>query len=416
MPDDRLIAVSTPPPTGPDPLGRVRALLRAHPLVDGHNDLPWAARTLAGYDWDRLDIAGRTPTHTDLPRLAEGGVGAQFWSVFVPSTLPPDQAVVQTLEQVDAVHAMVARYPDRLGLATTAAQVREVFASGRIASLLGAEGGHSIGCSLGTLRALHRLGVRYLTLTHNDNTPWADSATDAPAQGGLSAFGRAVVREMNRVGMLVDLSHVSADTMRDALAESRAPVIFSHSSARALCDSPRNVPDDVLVTMAAGGGVCMAVFAPPFVSQARWDWRVEAGEEARAEGIAPTDLTAFTPFLQRWAERHPPPPVTLADVVEHVEHLREVAGVEHVGLGGDYDGVPDQPEGLADVTGYPRLLAALADRGWSDADLVALAGGNVLRVLEQAEQVAARLQREEPPGLVRIEQLDVPGPATTGGA
>lgn len=384
-------------------LERVRDLLRRHPLVDGHNDLPWRARALVDYDWDALDIAGRTPNHTDLPRLAEGGVGAQFWSVFVPSTLPPDQAVIQTLEQVDAVYAMVERYSDRLGLATTADEVDAVFASGRIASLMGAEGGHSIGCSLGALRMLHRLGVRYLTLTHNDNVPWADSATDEAVLGGLSDFGREVVREMNRAGMLVDLSHVSADTMRDALATTEAPVIFSHSSARAICPTPRNVPDDVLETLAANGGTCMAVFAPQFVSPQVWDWKVEASAAAAQEGIASTDLVTFEPWVERYAETHPQPKATLEQVVTHVEHLREVAGVDHIGLGGDYDGVASLPVGLEDVSGYPRLLAALADRGWSDEDLVKLAGGNVLRTLRDAEAVARDLQARRGPSLVRFE-------------
>lgn len=381
----------------------VRDLLRRHPLVDGHNDLPWRARALVDYDWDQLDIAGSTPNHTDLPRLADGGVGAQFWSVFVPSNLPPDQAVIQTLEQIDAVYAMLERYGDRLGLATTADEVDTVFASGRVASLMGAEGGHSIGCSLGALRMLHRLGVRYMTLTHNDNVPWADSATDDAVLGGLSDFGREVVREMNRLGMLVDLSHVSADTMRDALAVTEAPVIFSHSSARAICPTPRNVPDDVLDTLAANGGTCMAVFAPQFVSPQVWDWKVEAAAAAAQEGIASTDLVAFEPWVERYAEAHPQPQATLEQVVTHVEHLREVAGVDHIGLGGDYDGVASLPVGLEDVSGYPRLLAALSDRGWSDEDLVKLAGANVLRTLRDAEAVARDLQARRGPSLARFE-------------
>jgi len=379
---------------------RLRDLLRHHPLVDGHNDLPWRARDLVGYDWDALDIAGSTPNHTDLPRLDAGGVGAQFWSVFVPSNLPPDQAVIQTLEQIDAVYAMLDRYSERLELATTADEVDAVFASGRIASLMGAEGGHSIGCSLGALRMLHRLGVRYLTLTHNDNVPWADSATDEPVLGGLSDFGREVVREMNRLGMLVDLSHVSADTMRDALAVSESPVIFSHSSARAVCPSPRNVPDDVLESLAANGGTCMAVFAPQFVSPEVWEWKVEAAAAAAEVGIASTDLVLFEPWAEQYAVTHPQPRATLEQVVTHVEHLREVAGVDHVGVGGDYDGVSSLPVGLEDVSGYPRLLAALADRGWSDADLVKLAGGNVLRTLRDAEAVARQLQYSRGPSLV----------------
>ncbi|TQL51627.1 membrane dipeptidase [Ornithinicoccus hortensis] len=377
------------PDTSPS-LARVTALLRDHPLVDGHNDLPWAARKLVGYDFDALDIAGDTSdrTHTDLPRLAAGGVGAQFWSVFVPSGLSGDDAVSATLEQIDCVYTMADRYADRLGLARTADEVEQVFASGRVASLMGAEGGHSIHSSLGTLRMLYALGVRYLTLTHNDNTPWADSATDEPEHGGLTDFGRDVVREMNRLGMLVDLSHVSADTMRDALDTTTAPVVFSHSGARAVCSSPRNVPDDVLERLAGNGGTCMAVFVPAFVSQDCWDWRAEAGEAARAAGIAPTDIEAFTPFMASYQEQHPRPVATIGDVVRHIEHLRDVAGVDHIGIGGDYDGTDVLPDGLEDVTGYPRLFAALADRGWSEADLVKLAGGNVLRTLRGAEDVA----------------------------
>ncbi len=398
-------------------LSRVTELLGAHPLIDGHNDLPWAARKLAGYDFDALDIAGDTSgrTHTDLPRLAAGCVGGQFWSVYVPATLAGDHAVSATLEQIDAVLAMVDRYADRLGLARSAAEVERVFASGRVASLMGAEGGHSINCSLGTLRMLYALGVRYLTLTHNDNTPWADSATDEPVHGGLSAFGAEVVAEMNRLGMLVDLSHVSADTMRDALGVTEAPVIFSHSSARAVCSSPRNVPDDVLETLAAGGGVCMAVLAPAFVSQDCWDWRTEAADAARAAGVRPSDLEAFNPFLAAWEAEHPRPVATLAQVVSHLEHLVEVAGIDHVGIGGDYDGVDVLPQGLEDVSGYPRLFATLSEAGWSDEDLVKLAGGNVLRVLRRAEATARDLQTRRGPSLATYDQLDGAGAGRVSG-
>ncbi|MFD7023714.1 dipeptidase [Promicromonospora sukumoe] len=370
---------------------RLAALLEKHPVWDGHNDLPWELREQSSYDLDAVDIAQRlTTTHTDLPRLRDGGVGAQFWSVYVPSNLQGGAAVTATLEQIDCVHRMVGKYPESLRLARTAADVEQAWSEGRIASLMGAEGGHSIDGSLGVLRMLHALGVRYMTLTHNDNVPWADSATDEEVLGGLSPFGEDVVREMNRIGMLVDLSHTSAGTMRHALRVTSAPVIFSHSSARAVCDVPRNVPDDVLGTLAANGGVCMVTFVPQFVSPAVAEWRAEGARAAAEEGIRNTDLGAFEPFMARWRAEHPQPRSTLADVVAHVEHVREAAGVDHVGLGGDYDGTPNLPEGLEDVTGYPRLLAALADNGWSDADLGKLTSGNALRVLRDAEAVAAR--------------------------
>jgi membrane dipeptidase len=369
---------------------RITALLEKHPVWDGHNDLPWELREQSSYDLDAVDIAQRlTTTHTDLPRLRDGGVGAQFWSVYVPSKLQGGAAVTATLEQIDCVHRMVEKYPDSLRLARTAADVEQAWSEGRIASLMGAEGGHSIDESLGVLRMLHALGVRYMTLTHNDNVPWADSATDTEVLGGLSPFGEDVVREMNRIGMLVDLSHTSAGTMRHALRVTSAPVIFSHSSARAVCDVPRNVPDDVLGTLATNDGVCMVTFVPQFVSPAVARWRDEGAQAAAQEGIRNTDIGEFEPFMARWRAEHPQPRSTLSDVVAHVEHVREVAGVDHVGLGGDYDGTPNLPEGLEDVTGYPRLLAALADRGWSDADLGKLTSGNVLRALRGAEQVAA---------------------------
>lgn len=361
----------------------------ARPVFDGHNDLPWELREIAGNDATAYDIGHRQErTHTDLPRLREGGVGAQFWSVYVPATLPGAEAVRTTLEQIDRVHQMIGTYADRLALATTAAEVRAAWDSGRIASLLGAEGGHCIDESLGVLRAFHALGVRYLTLTHNANVGWADAATDDPDTGGLSGFGREVVAEMNRLGMLVDLSHVSPATMHAALDVTAAPAIFSHSSARAVTDHPRNVPDDVLTRLADHGGVCMVTFVPAFVSPAVADWEQAARAAAAQEGIDVGDHAAVMRFRRAYAERHPTPQATLADVVAHVEHVREVAGIEHVGLGGDYDGVDRLPAGLEDVSGYPRLFAALAERGWSPTDLDALAHGNILRVLDAAEQVA----------------------------
>ena len=368
---------------------RIRSLQREHPVIDGHNDLLWAAREKVDYDFGRLELTDSDAcralgTHTDLPRLRAGGVGAQFWSVFVPATLTGEAAVTATLEQVDAGHTMIRRYADQLALATTVEDVERAWEQGRIASLMGAEGGHQINESLGTLRMLHRLGVRYLTLTHNDNVPWADSATDEPVLGGLSDFGREVVAEMNRIGMLVDLSHVSADVMRQALAVSTVPVIFSHSSARAMCDHPRNVPDDVLARLAGNGGVCMVTFVPRFVNQEVRDWAEQARQVALDSGVDPHDDEAEDAFLESYGREHPPPTATIDDVVAHLEHAREVAGVDHLGLGGDYDGVGVLPTGLDDVTGYPRLLAALADRGWSDEDLARLTCRNVLRAMGDA--------------------------------
>ncbi|GAA2746140.1 dipeptidase [Terrabacter aerolatus] len=399
--------LGTAPHGSDDLLARARALLARHPLVDGHNDLPWEAREQTRYDFEALDVGERlTTTQTDLPRLAEGGVGAQFWSVFVPSTLQGDSAVVATLEQVDGVHRMIGSYADRLALARTADEIERATATGRIASLLGAEGGHSIGSSLGTLRLLHVLGVRYLTLTHNDNTPWADSATDVPVVGGLSEFGREVVREMNRLGMMVDLSHVAATTMRDALEATDAPVIFSHSSALALCDTPRNVPDDVLAALPANGGVCMVTFVPEFVSPATAAWRVEAAAAAAVVGVEARDWEAFGRFTAGWQREHPKPDATIGQVVAHLEHVREVAGIDHVGIGGDYDGTDTFPVGLEDVSGYPRLVAALLERSWSEADVARLVRGNTLRVMRDVEAVARDLQTTRSPSLKTFAELD----------
>jgi len=366
-----------------------RALLGRSPLVDGHNDLAWELREAGAQDLDSTDLAVPLGfTHTDLPRLASGGVGAQFWSVYVPVSLAGEAAVATTLEQIDFVHRMIGRYPDRLELALTAADVERIFAAGKIASLLGAEGGHSIASSPGVLRMLYRLGVRYLTLTHNANVPWADSATDEPAAGGLTDFGRQVVAEMQRLGMLVDLSHTAPGTMRDVFDTARGPVIYSHSSARALCDHPRNVPDDMLARLAAGHGVCMVTFVPAFVSQQCRDWEAGLAAEMRQRGLDPDSPTSRASARQERARRNPAPRATLAQVADHIEHVREVAGVEHVGIGGDFDGTDDLPDGLTDVSCYPALFAELLARGWSEPDCVALAGGNILRVLREAEATA----------------------------
>jgi membrane dipeptidase len=393
----------------PDTLERARALLAGHPVVDGHNDLPWALRIHAGYDLDRCDIAtdqtGRL--HTDLARLRAGGVGAQFWSVYVPSDLSEDRAVIATLEQIDCVRALAARYTEDLRLAFTSDDMEAAWADGRIASLMGAEGGHSIACSLATLRGLYALGVRYMTLTHNDNTPWADSATDKPAANGLTRFGEEVVREMNRLGMLVDLSHVSPDTMRDALRVTRAPVIFSHSSSRAVCDHPRNVPDDVLALLPRNGGLAMVTFVPKFILPEAIEWTEAADANMRAQGFHHLDGSAEAMAVQRaYAEANPCPVATPATVADHLDHMREVAGVDHIGIGGDYDGTSFTPDGLDDVSGYPNLIAELLGRGWSEADLAKLTWGNAVRVLRATEDVARELGRTEKPSIATIEQLD----------
>ncbi|NUS79095.1 MAG: membrane dipeptidase [Streptomyces sp.] len=384
-----------------------RELLREFPVVDGHNDLPWALREQVRYDLDARDIATDQSAHlhTDLARLRAGGVGAQYWSVYVRSDLP--DAVPATLEQIDCVRQLIDRHPDALRAALTAADMEAARAEGRIASLMGAEGGHSIANSLATLRGLYALGVRYMTLTHNDNNDWADSATDEPNVGGLSAFGRAVVGEMNREGMLVDLSHVAATTMRDALDTSVAPVIFSHSSSRAVCDHPRNIPDDVLERLAGNGGMAMVTFVPKFVLQAAVDWTAAADENMRAHGFHHLATTPDAMKVHRaFEERTPRPVATVSTVADHLDHMREVAGVDHLGIGGDYDGTAFTPDGLADVSGYPNLIAELLDRGWSTSDLAKLTWQNAVRVLGAAEDVARDLQATRAPSNATIESLD----------
>ncbi|KOX23164.1 membrane dipeptidase [Saccharothrix sp. NRRL B-16348] len=379
--------------------GRAEELLARVPLVDGHNDLPWALRDLARGDEfgekstadapvvsaspvSVVDLEVRQPAlQTDLVRARDGRLGMQFWSVWVPCRLAGDAAVTAVLEQVELVHDLAARYPAHLRIATTADEAERAFRDGRIASLIGAEGGHSINGSLGVLRALRRLGVRYMTLTHNENTPWADSATDEPVHGGLTDFGRDVVREMNRVGMLVDLSHVAPSTMRDALEVSTRPVVFSHSSCRAVADHPRNVPDDVLARLRDNDGVCMVTFVPQFLSQAYVDWDGRLREAMEVAGENHNDLEARHRFADEWPAAGPTPRVTMEDVITHLEHAREVAGIDHIGLGGDYDGTRSLPEGMEDVSCYPDLLGALLDRGWSEDDCAKLAGLNALRVL-----------------------------------
>jgi membrane dipeptidase len=372
---------------------RIRTLLAEAPVVDGHNDLLWQLRGRVAYDLSALDVGQdqrAAGLHTDLPRLRAGGVGAQFWSLYVPCTLTGDSAVAATLEQIDAAYALIRRYPD-LQLALSSVDVERARTAGRVASLLGLEGGHSIAGSLGVLRMMYALGARYLTLTHVKNTPWADSATDQPAVGGLSDFGHEVVRECNRLGMLVDLSHVAVSTMDAALDTSAAPAFFSHSSARALCDHVRNVPDRILGRVRGSGGIVMVTFVPGFLNEECRQWMAGLFEqEERLAGGSEEGDPARQAVRASWLAANPRPPCGVGDVADHVEHVRDVAGVDHVGLGGDFDGVISTPDGLEGVDGYPVLLAELARRGWSDAELAKLTWHNALRVLRATEAVAVR--------------------------
>ncbi len=374
-------------------LERARRLLERTILVDGHNDLPWEIRTSRDHPMDvaAYDLRARTPGHTDLARLAAGRVGAQFWSIYVPGEYRDSGYARVQLEQFDIARRMIARYPDRLMPAYSAADILRARREGKIASLLGMEGGHVIENSLGALRSYYALGARYLTLTHNVTLDWADAALDTARHGGLTDFGREVVREMNRLGMLVDLSHTSPATMSDALDVSEAPVIFSHSGARALVDHPRNVPDSILVRLRANGGVVMVTFVPAFVSEEVR--RAEAAQDSALEALrAVADEEERRRLIRAYREAHPLPRATLAQVADHIEHVRRVAGVEHVGIGSDFDGIERGPDGLEDVSSFPALFAELLRRGWSEADLRKLAGENLLRVFREAEAVAARLR------------------------
>lgn len=385
-------AYPPPMPTpGADDLRRARELLARHPLIDGHNDLPWTIRKYpaAPGDLDAYDLHRHAPPpgQTDLPRLRAGGVGGQFWSVYVPGEGPGSRALLQ-LEQLDLARRLVQRYPDALQLCRTADEVEQAMGAGRIASLLGMEGGHVLEGSLGALRAFWELGARYLTLTHNTSNEIGDSATGEPQHGGLSAFGRQVVAEMNRLGMLVDLSHVATATMADALDASQAPVIFSHSSARALCDVARNVPDEILRRVPANGGVVMVTFVSGFVSSEAAAVLVPAIAEFYRRAAGVTDLDARQALEEEIIESLEPPSPPLSLVADHIDHVAMVAGHEHVGIGGDYDGNRFWPIGLEDVSGYPRLFAELLRRGWTEDNLARLANGNVLRVMRDAESVA----------------------------
>jgi len=385
----------------PDALmARAKALHKAVPLIDGHNDFPWALREAnPARDLDALDLRAHLapPIMTDIPRLRAGGVSGQFWSVWVPPSLSGDAAVRTTLEQIDVVHRMVAKYPDTFQLALTADDVDRAFKAGKIASLIGMEGGHSINNSMATLRQMYALGARYMTLTHTHNTDWADSATDKPEHHGLTPFGEAVVHEMNRLGMLVDLSHVSPETMAAALRVSKAPVIFSHSSARAICDHPRNVPDDILREVTANGGVVMVNFYPNFLVPEGGKQATELYALQRTlEDAHPGDMKAVEAGMNEYRKSHPLPKATIKLVADHVDHVKQIAGVDHVGIGSDFDGIDVTPEGLEDVSKYPALTAELLSRGWSDEDVKKFLGLNVLRAMRQAEAVAASMKNEPP--------------------
>jgi len=391
-------------------LAHVRKLQSQVPLIDGHNDLPWAMRENAWYDFGKLDIRSAQPKlMTDLGKIKTGGLGGQFWSVYVPATLQGQRAVTATLEQIDAVYTMVQRYPDAFELARTADDIERIFKKGKVASLIGMEGGHSIDSSLGTLRMFRQLGAGYMTLTHSSNVPWADSATDDPVVGGLSKFGEEVVREMNRLGMLVDLSHVSPETMEDAIRVSAAPVIFSHSSAKAICDVPRNVPDDILRLLPENGGVVMVTFVPGFIAPEAGGRSQSMRDELRAiRRQYASDAKGLEAAMDNYYKTHPEPPATLQQVADHIDHIRRVAGIDHIGIGSDFDGITRVIAGLENVSKYPDLFAELLRRGYSDEDVRKVLGKNILRVMRRSEQVARKLQAERGPSLATIESLDKP--------
>ncbi|MEO6312626.1 MAG: dipeptidase [Sphingomicrobium sp.] len=388
---------------------RIDRILRKTPLIDGHNDLADAMR---GFHGGRIETPAGTihdrdpPLMTDVARLRAGRVGAQFWSVYIAGTLTGDEALRHTIEQIDMVKRIVAAHPRDLQFAATADDIVRIHRSGKVASLLGMEGGRQIGGSFAALRQFYSLGVRYMTLTHNQTTEWADSATDQPKHGGLSEFGEQVVREMNRLGMMVDLSHVSPDTMRDAIRVSRAPVIFSHSNAYALSPHARNVPEDVLRLVVANGGIVMATFYTSFVSPKALDWaREQVAEQARLKAVYPFSSEQAARALADWEQSHPRPHVSVAELTDHIEHIVQVAGHDHVGIGGDLDGIKYAVDGLDTPAGYPLIFAELIRRGWSDGDLAKLAGGNMLRVMRQTERVAASM-RDVPPALDKLEPLE----------
>ncbi len=391
-------------------LALAKKVLATTPLIDGHNDLPWRIREdksglasdVVGYD-----LRKRAPGHTDFDRAAQGMLGGQFWSVYIPGEIKDSGYARVQLEQIDIAKRVIERYPDKLQYCTTALCLRQAFAAGRVGSMLGMEGGHAIENSLGALRAFFDLGARYMTLTHNVTLDWADAALDKATHAGLSRFGEEVVREMNRLGMLVDLSHVSPGVMSDALTVSESPVIFSHSSARGITDHPRNVPDSILARLPRNGGVVMVTFVTSFVSPRSYaHGQARGARQAELRRQAGNDAARIARELAAWDAANPAPKVTLAEVADHIERVRKIAGVDHVGIGSDFDGIDETIEGLEDVSSFPRLFAELARRGWSESDLRKLAGDNVLRVIETAEKVAARLQKERPASIKTIHQLD----------
>jgi membrane dipeptidase len=385
---------------------RIDRVLKKTPLIDGHNDLPWSLRENHGQSVANLESGADKrdkPLMTDMARLRQGRVGGQFWSVYISGTLTGDEAIRTTIEQIDTARRLIDAYPRDLELASTAADVERIHRSGKVASMLGIEGGRQIGGSLAALRQFYNLGVRYMTLTHSQTTEWADSGTDEPKHDGLSPFGLEVVKEMNRLGMLVDLSHVSPATMKDAIAASKAPVIFSHSDVLALNPHPRSVPDDVLRLLPANGGVIMITFVPTFLNAEHWAWSREySAEEARLKSLYSYSKERQEAGIKAWETAHPRPQVTVADVANHIEHAVKIAGYDHVGIGGDLDGIDVTVDGLDGVEDYPNLFAELIRRGWSDANLAKLAGGNVLRVLRRAEAVAAAM-KDEPPNMATLE-------------
>jgi membrane dipeptidase len=397
-----------------DPAAVAEAALRAAPVWDGHNDVPEQLRGRFGdliNDFDFTDTTGTGPTdpehkgrvmHTDLARLAQGHIGAQFWSVWVDTAQTEPEAVVATMQQIDVIKRLIARYPDRLALAMTADEVQRAMDQGKVAGLIGMEGGHSIAGSLAVLRQMYALGARYMTLTHSKNTAWADSASVDPQHDGLTEFGVQVVQEMQRMGMLVDLSHVSPATMNDALDVAQAPVIFSHSGARAIDDHSRNVPDDVLRRLKDNGGIVMVVALPGYLSETVRQWNAaKAGEEARLKSLWQGQPDGVKAGLAEWERLNPQPQASFLDVAEAIDHIREVAGIDHIGLGGDYDGMDSGPAGMEDVSGYPVLFRELARRGYSQADLEKIASRNMMRVLRAAEAYAAA-HRGDPPIETRV--------------